>query len=269
MIIQEFRIVLPISVEEYQVGQLYAVAEASKGETGGGEGVEVLVNEPYTEGDEKGQYTHKVYYLQSKVPAWIRTLAPKGSLELHEKAWNAYPYCRTVLTNPYMKDNLSIEIITWHKPDMGTQENVHRLDEAEWKNVKVVNIDIGELVDRKDYKEEEDPKKFKSSTTETPRGPLTEGWQERLKNDANTPHMCCYKLVKAKFNWALVGGRVENTIQNFEKRLFSNFHRKLFCSLDSWYGLTMDDIRRIEEETKRELDEMRKTGDVKGTKAEK
>ena len=31
-----------------QVGMLYAVAQASLEETGGGEGVEVLANEPYT-----------------------------------------------------------------------------------------------------------------------------------------------------------------------------------------------------------------------------
>ena len=30
-----------MTVEEYQVGQLWSVAEASKAETGGGEGVEV------------------------------------------------------------------------------------------------------------------------------------------------------------------------------------------------------------------------------------
>ena len=49
---------------QYQVGQLYSVAEASKNETGGGEGVEVLKNEPFE--DEKmgkGQYTHKIYHL--------------------------------------------------------------------------------------------------------------------------------------------------------------------------------------------------------------
>ena len=38
--------------------------QASKNETGGGEGVEVVVNEPF-ENEElgKGQYTHKVYHL--------------------------------------------------------------------------------------------------------------------------------------------------------------------------------------------------------------
>lgn len=38
---------MPLTVEEYQVAQLYSVAEASKNETGGGEGIEVLKNEPF------------------------------------------------------------------------------------------------------------------------------------------------------------------------------------------------------------------------------
>lgn len=89
---------------QYQVAQLFSVAEASKDNTGGGEGIEVLKNEPFTNypllGGKytSGQYTYKIYHLASKVPAFIRLLAPKGSLEIHEEAWNAYPYCRTVIT---------------------------------------------------------------------------------------------------------------------------------------------------------------------------
>ncbi|GFR25230.1 phosphatidylinositol transfer protein beta isoform [Trichonephila clavata] len=104
MLIKEFRVVLPITVEEYQVGQLYSVAEVSKNETGGGEGVEVRKNEPFENYPllggkfSKGQYTYKIYHLASRVPAYIRLLAPKGSLEVHEEAWNAYPYCRTIIT---------------------------------------------------------------------------------------------------------------------------------------------------------------------------
>ena len=56
-----------------QVAQLFSVAEASKNETGGGEGVEVIKNEPY-EGVPllngkftSGQYTYKKYHLASKV----------------------------------------------------------------------------------------------------------------------------------------------------------------------------------------------------------
>ena len=71
-------------VFQYHVGQLWSVAQASKNETGGGEGVEVQKNEPFdlanvpedkkylvpqsdlfANGQKytKGQYTFKVYYL--------------------------------------------------------------------------------------------------------------------------------------------------------------------------------------------------------------
>ena len=88
---------------KYQVAQLWSVAKSSKENTGGGEGIGVLKNEPFTNKTDlfqdhtNGQYTNKIYKLQSKVPWWVRKLAPKGSLELHEEAWNAYPFCRTVI----------------------------------------------------------------------------------------------------------------------------------------------------------------------------
>ncbi len=98
MLIKEFRIPMPLTVEEYQVGQLYAVAQSSKEETSGGEGVQVLINEPFENDLEKGQYTKKIYHLKSKVPAFISVILPSGALEIHEEAWNAYPKCKTVLT---------------------------------------------------------------------------------------------------------------------------------------------------------------------------
>ena len=45
MLIKEFRIGMPLSVAEYQVGQLFAVAEESTKRTGNGEGVQVLKND--------------------------------------------------------------------------------------------------------------------------------------------------------------------------------------------------------------------------------
>lgn len=49
------------------MGQLYSVAEASKNETGGGDGIQVLKNEPYEKDGEKGQFTHKVYHIRRYV----------------------------------------------------------------------------------------------------------------------------------------------------------------------------------------------------------
>ncbi|OBS83608.1 hypothetical protein A6R68_22409, partial [Neotoma lepida] len=162
-------------------------------------------------------------------------------------------------SNEYMKEDFLIKIETWHKPDLGTQENVHKLEPETWKHVEAVYIDIADRsqVLSKDYKAEEDPAKFKS--IKTGRGPLGPNWKQELVNQKDCPYMCAYKLVTVKFKWWGLQNKVENFIHKQEKRLFTNFHRQLFCWLDKWVDLTMDDIRRMEEETKRQLDEFCKT----------
>jgi hypothetical protein len=184
MLITEFRIILPMTVEEYQIAQLYSTAEASKRNTGGGEGVEILTNEPFEKPQSEaflgrfttGQYTKKIYHLGSRVPGWIRMVFKDSTLSLHEEAWNAYPYCKTVLKNPYMKEDMIIDISTLHLADRGESDNVHQLDAHELKKRHVVYINIAEKVHKNDYKSEEDPEKFKS--TKTGRGPLlaSEQW---------------------------------------------------------------------------------------------
>ncbi|RXG67054.1 Phosphatidylinositol transfer protein alpha isoform [Armadillidium vulgare] len=189
---------------EYQVAQLYSVAEASKNETGGGEGIEVLKNEPFDGYSllngkyTKGQYTYKIYHLKSKVPAFIRLLAPEGSLEVHEEAWNAYPYCKTVISE------------------------AHELNSEKLKMREIVIVDVAnDPVKSSDYKADEDPNKFKSN--KTGRGPLTgPNWWKKCD-----PVMTCYKLVTVEFKWFGLQTRVEKFIQDTERRLFTNFHRLL------------------------------------------
>ena len=264
-IIREYRIPLPISVDEYKIGQLYAVAEASKNETGGGEGIEVVQNEPFDHKDfGMCQYTHKIVHLSKKVPGFVRVLAPTGSLEIHEKAWNAYPFCRTVYSNGYMKDNFHIIIDTWHKPGNKDLDNVHNLGEELLKKRVIDNIDIAAPLKEEDYKEDEDPAKFHSE--KTGRGPLGPNWQEDIKSQEGVPVMTCYKLYGVKFKWWGLQTKVENIIIRSVTRLLTNFHRQLFCWIDKWFGMTIEDIRELEDKTKADLEEQRKQGEVRGMK---
>ena len=266
-VIRESRITLPMSVEDYRIGQLYSVAEASKNETGGGEGIEIVINEPREEvipGESTGakikaQYTHKIFRLESKVPTLIRKLAPSGALTLHEKAWNAYPYCRTVYTNDYTKDAFHIVIETRHEPGTGDIENVHSLTPQQLQKRVVDVIDIvNDRCDSRDYKEEEDPTKFKSE--KTGRGPLQEGdWKGK-----QDPVMTCYKLYHVEFKWPGIQPQVENMVVKAVRRLLFKFNRQVVCWIDKWFGMTIEDIRKLEAKTKNELDELRQTGEVRG-----
>lgn len=266
-VLNEYRICLPLSVEEYHIGQLYGVAEASKNETGGGEGIEVVKNEPVEEvikGESSGkvfksQYTYKIIHLKSKVPRFIQVLAPSGSLEIHEEAWNAYPYCMTRYSNPYMKDSFVLNIETRHVEGDGTIDNVHHLPDDIKAKRNIVKIDIADnsKCQKNDYKEDEDPTKFLSE--KTGRGHLGPNWEK-----AQNPVMCCYKLYSIKFKWFGLQTKVESIIQKSVFRLLYNFHRQVFCWIDKWFGMAIEDIRKLETETKEKLDNMRNEGDVKG-----
>ncbi|KAG8145940.1 hypothetical protein E2320_012381 [Naja naja] len=175
----------------------------------------------------------------------------------------------TVEQNEYMKEDFFIKIETWHKPDLGTSDNVHDLDPNTWKNVEVVHIDIADRnqvepgfsllrlnfdvsLNPQDYKADEDPALFQS--VKTKRGPLGTDWKKELAAAEDCPKMCAYKLVTIKFKWWGLQNKIENFIQKQEKRIFTNFHRQLFCWIDRWIDLTMEDIRRMEDETQRELE---------------
>lgn len=261
MLIKEFRVINNCTQSEYQVAQLYSTAMASKETTGGGEGVEVLKNEPYENPDgQKGQYTYKIYRLASRVPAFVRAIAPHGALDLYEEAWNAYPYCKTVLKNGWMKDNFSIVYETLHVDgSRGELDNALNISKEDLKKREVVIIDVAnDKVDSKDYKPHEDPKLFHSD--KTGRGPLVDpDWQKKCD-----PVMTCYKLVYIEFKWFGIQSKTESFIAGAIRNMFTNFHRQLFCWTDRWYGMTIQDIRNIEEQTKKELDEKR-TGKANGS----
>ncbi|CAN9511142.1 unnamed protein product [Ophioblennius macclurei] len=159
-----------------------------------------------------------------------------------------------------MKDKFEITIETWHKSDLGENDSVHQQ-----KNTEVVHIDIADKngIPAKEYKKEEDPAKFKSE--KTGRGPLEPDWKTKLATSKECPHMCAYKLVSVHFQMMGFQSKMEDLIHSFEKRVFTKFHRQLFCWLDKWIELDMDAIRQLENETKAELDKMIKTEEVRGS----
>lgn len=74
--LKEYRIPLPLTVDEYHIAQLFMTAKASEEETNDGEGIEVIENEPL-DCPKRGkcQYTLKKIHLSSRIPRWLRALS--------------------------------------------------------------------------------------------------------------------------------------------------------------------------------------------------
>jgi len=242
---------LPMTVAEYQIAQLYMVAKISREQTHGGEGIQILENRPYDDETGKGQYTHKIYKIGSRLPGWIKAIMPASALQFEEKAWNAYPYCKTVYHCPFLGERFSITIETRYEADNGCQENALHLSPDKLRDRPVDTVDIAyDPIDPTKYKEEEDPTLYVSQ--KTGRGKLQKDWVQKCN-----PVMTSYKYCSVEFKYWGLQSRVESFVhQKALRDVFLQGHRQAFCWMDEWYGLTMEDIRRIEDETKRELDKL-------------
>ncbi|XP_057241610.1 membrane-associated phosphatidylinositol transfer protein 2 isoform X3 [Malurus melanocephalus] len=250
MLIKEYRIPLPMSVEEYRIAQLYMIQKKSREETcGEGSGVEILENRPYVDGPGgSGQYTHKVYHIGMHIPSWFRSILPKAALRVEEESWNAYPYTRTRYTCPFV-EKFSIDIETYYKTDPGDHSNVFNLSAAEKRQTILDLIDIvKDTIPPHEYKAEEDPKLYKS--VKTKRGPLSEDWIQEYKNNSGKyPIMCAYKLCKVEFRYWGMQSKIERFIHDVGlRKVMVRAHRQAWCWQDEWYGLTIEDIRQLEKE---------------------
>lgn len=236
---KEYRICMPITVEEYQIGQLYMIARHSLEQSGNGEGIEVVENsECVDQKYGKGKFTEKRIHLSSRLPYWIQAMIPK-IFYVTEKAWNYYPFTITEYTCSFLP-RLNISIRTTYENNNGCTDNSLNLTLEELAERTVERLDIAyDDVSPKHYKEEEDLRFFQSKKTH--RGPLVEGWQ-----DTFTPIMCSYKIVKASFEvWGLQT-RVEDFLQSCIREVLLLGHRQAFAWIDDWIEMNYDDVRRYE-----------------------
>ncbi|KAH8420110.1 hypothetical protein KR009_005936 [Drosophila setifemur] len=259
MLIKEYRIPLPLTVEEYRIAQLYMIAKKSREESHGeGSGVEIIINEPYKDGPGgNGQYTKKIYHVGNHLPGWIKSLLPKSALTVEEEAWNAYPYTRTRYTCPFV-EKFSLDIETYYFPDNGYQENVFQLSGSDLRNRIVDVIDIvKDQLWGGDYVKEEDPKHFVSD--KTGRGPLAEDWLEEYWREVKgkkqpTPRnmslMTAYKICRVEFRYWGMQTKLEKFIHDVAlRKMMLRAHRQAWAWQDEWHGLTIEDIRELERQT--------------------
>uniref|UniRef100_A0A674GVA0 Phosphatidylinositol transfer protein cytoplasmic 1 n=1 Tax=Taeniopygia guttata TaxID=59729 RepID=A0A674GVA0_TAEGU len=188
MLMKEYRICMPLTVEEYRIGQLYMISKHSHEQSDRGEGVEVVQNEPYEDPNHgNGQLTEKrvcLAGLEQLFPKYFMLQRRPGIIILTQSQCSFLP-------------KFSIHIETKYEDNKGSNDSIFD-KEAKDLEREICFIDIAsDEIPERYYKESEDPKYFKSQ--KTGRGQLKEGWRE-----THQPIMCSYKLVTVKFEvWGL------------------------------------------------------------------
>jgi len=203
-----------------------------------------------------GKYTRIRRAIESNLPWFVQKLMPTNAKSAIEKTWDMYPYVKQVTINDYFRKSCRIEvdsITREHVWGEDEEENIHNLSEEKLKKREIVQIDITEppsFSETNQNDDDEDPTSFKS--VKTNRGPLESSFwtDEKYKN---IPSVCCYKLYVLDFKIFPIQSKIENNVANTLKNSIVKDHRKIFCSLDKWLDLSLEEVRKLEDNFKKEI----------------
>eukprot|EP00759_Apiculatamorpha_spiralis_P037029 PhF_6_TR37111/c0_g1_i5/m.54515 len=267
VLLTEYRMVFPSTQSEYRRGQIYMNARQGLEITlvsAQGEGVVPLEVESFdtlpdiirTKGRHpdrmkyaaKGVFTKKLILLGSKLPTMVTMLLPKSAQYVEELSWNSYPYSYTEWKSGYLStDTFTMSVETIHiDDDAGNSTNVFNLPPELLKIRHVDVVDIGKEQITDASAQIGDATKFKSQLTG--RGPLGKEWKKRVK-----PIMCAYKLTRVECNVPFQS-KVEGVINQVGMRdLLLIGNKNLFCWIDQWIYLPLEDLRVLEAQVAKKI----------------
>ncbi|CBK24652.2 uncharacterized protein [Blastocystis hominis] len=264
LMIVEFRVPLPFCLDNPMIGYRYMNLKACESATGGGEGVEWLVEENYDNTDghlvcdidgfsiprNKGVYTLKHYLITSKLPSWLVKLLPSDSIFLEEKAWISSEYRFAIITfGCISKKRFQIVLeMKYVNQDRGTIENIFNLSEEQLKSRTVQHYDVCDAYKSEIIPDNENICKFSSQHISG--SPLSPGWWRN--RPLNT--MCCqYWLLHINFHFFGLQQLGETLIFRNQCYMNRQTERQMLTMIDSWIHLSEEDIYRLELEGMDEL----------------
>ena len=292
MKILEFRILVPISYEQFQIAKGYTTLQMIKNMSGDGEGIEIVKNEePFENEKEKGVITQKIYHVKSKIPSFVRWAVPDKYLHFYETSYNCFPHTTTIDSVPALGDDFILKVESYHLPidtkkdsnetnQFSIPDNALNLNDDELKSRKIVYIDIlngpgskssNSVPSYTDENENTSSENMKEGDLNIRNfvcpeigltKPLGEVDQTKTYNPDdipawakkyNGPMMLIVKVVHFHLKWFGIQTAVENLVANtFYPKLFTDTHRKFLLSANEWKSLTRDDITKLEIQIKEE-----------------
>ncbi|KAI6234512.1 Phosphatidylinositol transfer protein domain containing protein [Aphelenchoides fujianensis] len=265
MLLKEYRILVPMTLDEFQRGAKFnAIDEAEQTHP---EDLKVEASVLPTIKEEifigrcllpdvplsSGKMTHRLPQEyqppHSKLPWYMRLFTPKSKTEVHIERWDAWPYRKVRITNPgYLKQDGYLLFEVMHiENDLGKQENVFCLTPPLLEKREVINCDILDTsgLDEEDLSPETDPKVFRSLKAN--RGPLREGWEK----NPEIPHTAMYCVLNVHFKMDGLQELAENLLHDIIPTLLVLQCREIFCSMDRWYDMNLEEVSAYEAEAKR------------------
>lgn len=238
----EYRIPMPLSLEEYEVGSTYAYLRSIEEQLGTGAGVELLERREFEEEEpedgrmEAGVYRRKKNQFGQHLPTILSSLAPEGSLYVVEESWDCFPFKKSVFKSPYLGAAFHIEVRQMIlDDDRGEHPNALDLDPV-YLDRPIEYIDI--FSDDKTGSPLEGPGDIALFRSEKHgRGPLKEDFH--VDHD---PICTVYSAVFIRLDTPVLQETAENLLLSWGVRdMLLAIHRRTVMCLDEWKDIHDND----------------------------
>jgi len=248
-VLQEYRIPLPFSVDQYRVGHDYVIVRSTLDEIDAegpsGMNCEMLASERCSDPAlGQGRHTKRRFHFGSRLPGIVQTmLGGAKALVIEEDAWTFYPYVEAVYACPLFGQRFAMTIQTVYCEDDGSMDpkyekllNMTRsIRSLEKRPVKTIDISTppktsdGSMYNNV-YVASEDPRQFG----------LSPQWEKK---------MVSVKLLCIRLNIPLVGSMLQRRGLNSSEDLYHRLHRRAYCwhfGDKGWGNMRIRDVRKME-----------------------
>jgi hypothetical protein len=252
--LQEYRIPLPFTVDEYRVGHDFTVVKSTLAEIDqegpSGMNCELLSSERCSDAAlGSGRHTKRRFFFGSRLPAIVqRMLGGEKALVIEEDAYTFYPYVEAVYACPLFgaRFAMTIQTVYCESEEKMAPQHLKLLNAVRGikglSKGKTKTLDIGSPPRTSDgsmynnvYVKSEDPREFG----------LSPKWERK---------MLAVKLVCIRLAIPLVGPMLQTRAVSSSEDLYHRLHRRSYCwkfGKDGWGTMKIADVRKLEQRMKK------------------
>ncbi|CAF0849875.1 unnamed protein product [Adineta ricciae] len=275
MKLKEYRIPMPLSLDEYHLGQQWTEIELLK-ETLQTCATHVTMFENITEQErmkiindkvplplrDKISFltpmTHRQYQIKDQKSKFFNFVffKPKTDLVLDEYSWDSWPYTLTIVENLENSIRIIVQSYCQTNSPLAINQNCQVYFPLNTDQMRISKdyeiINVSERLDEKrDYRIDEDP--TRNISLKKPNLlplELNSKWYE------NQSSICVYKIVELmmlndsneekSFLSKATNKIIWSSIVKTQRMLYHRFHQKMLCDIDQWIDKTMGNVREEE-----------------------
>lgn len=154
MRIIEYRIILPISIEQYPKADTFMFNHRMEIGASEGECVELADSKSYVGEEGPVFYASRIYHCKNRVPKFLQWLVPDSICAFREDSWTYYPKCKGKFIVDFLGDKFNVNIKTHQYKFTSVEEipeNGSELTDEELaiREIKYVDILLNDPVPEK------------------------------------------------------------------------------------------------------------------------